>query len=54
MTSARAWAASRFETARLPDARLHRRLEKVETMLAAKPLDSINQACEDWAEAKAA
>lgn len=54
MTSARVWAASRFETARLPDARLNRRLVKVETMLAAKSLDSINQASEDWAEAKAA
>lgn len=52
--SAETWAAERYETAVLPDARLKKRLVKIVQTLAGKPTDSINQACEDWACAKGA
>lgn len=48
------WAAERYETAMLGDARLKRRLIEITETLAGKPLDSINQACGDWARAKGA
>lgn len=38
----------------LGDARLHRRLVKVAAQLSRQPLSSINQACADWSDTKAA
>lgn len=51
--SASAWADRCYRTLSLSDARLEKRLLKISKTLAAKPQDSINQACENWAAAKA-
>lgn len=48
------WVANQYRTVSLPDARLEKRLLTIAQTLAAKPLDSINQACENWAGAKGA
>jgi hypothetical protein len=48
------WAGNLYRTVSLPDARLEKRLLTIAQMIAAKPLDSINQACDNWASAKAA
>ena len=48
------WAANLYRTVALPDARLEKRLLMITQTLAAKPLDSINQACDNWAGAKGA
>ena len=48
------WAASEFGSAHLGDQRLNKRLVAVAQDLSAKPEAPINQACEDWAAAKAA
>jgi len=48
------WAARQYRTVSLPDARLDKRLLMIAQTLAAKPLDSINQACDNWAGAKGA
>lgn len=50
---ARAWACDLFATARFVDKRLDRRAREVLSALAAKPADSIPQAFDDWAGAKA-
>lgn len=51
--SAEAWAASTFATADVPDARLRVRLVKIAATLAARPMDSIPQAHDDWGQSKA-
>ena len=48
------WAANLYRTVSLPDARLEKRLLTIAQTIAAKPLDSINQACDNWAGAKGA
>ena len=48
------WVARQYRTVSLPDARLEKRLLTVAQTLAAKPHDSINQACDNWAGAKGA
>jgi len=52
--SAQLWAAATYASARLPDERLNLRLVQTASLLAAKPQDSITQACQDWAAAKGA
>lgn len=47
------WAARTYATAALPDRRLNVRLVHGAALLAARPWDSIPQACATWAEAKA-
>jgi hypothetical protein len=54
LRSSRRWAAERYRSACLPDARLVRRLLEVSRTLADRPLDSINRACQSWAATKAA
>jgi Transposase DNA-binding len=48
------WAAATYATVQLPDERLHQRLVSTAALLAAKPSDSIPQACGSWGQAKAA
>lgn len=48
------WASSEFETVDLGDPRRTRRLIQLADRLAAMPESSINHACQDWAETKAA
>jgi hypothetical protein len=47
------WARNLFGHAQLPDPRLIRRAVSVAANLAARPIDSIPQACGVWSEAKA-
>src|SRR6516162_1527525 len=47
------WAAQVAAATPLPDRRLHTRLERLLTDLAAKPLDAFPQAAADWHQAKA-
>jgi hypothetical protein len=54
LRSTRDWAAERYAGISLPDARLDKRLLEVVATLADKPNDSINRACQSWAQAKAA
>lgn len=51
---ARGWACVEFGEVDLGDQRLKTRLVKLADRLAALPESSINQACNDWAETKAA
>ena len=48
------WCAEELAGAHLGDARLDDRLIEIAVQMSAQPLSSINQACEDWADAKAA
>lgn len=48
------WAMRQYKTLDLPDARLERRCLRTVLTLANKPQDSINQASENWAQAKGA
>jgi hypothetical protein len=48
------WAKDEFENANLGDARLKTRLIKLAARLSESPQSPIHQACEDWAETKAA
>ncbi len=48
------WAADLFADAEFGDLRLRRRAIKIAATLAAAPTDSIPQACDNWAETKAA
>jgi hypothetical protein len=48
------WAAVEFADVELNDARLNRRCQELATALGQQPSASINQACEDWADTKAA
>jgi hypothetical protein len=51
---ATSWCEDEFSGVSLGDARLNARLVRTAVQLSAQPLSSINQACEDWADAKAA
>lgn len=48
------WAANEFAQIELNDARLNRRCQKLAAALGQQPTAPINQACEDWADSKAA
>lgn len=48
------WGREEFKMIALGDKRLDKRFIKVTEKLSAKPLASINQACETWAEVKGA
>lgn len=48
------WAARQYATVQLPDERLNKRLVQLASTLAAKPGDSLPQACGDWAQTKGA
>jgi len=53
-SSAAQWCLDEFAAVELKDARLNSRCHELAVQLALQPSDSINQACEDWADAKAA
>lgn len=48
------WAATEFADVELQDARLNRRCQELAVALGQQPTAYINQACEDWADTKAA
>lgn len=48
------WAAQEFDQVELHDVRLDRRCQDLADTLSQQPTAPINQACEDWAETKAA
>ncbi|MCA1617073.1 MAG: IS4 family transposase [Acidobacteria bacterium] len=48
------WSEKEFGAATLGDKRLNVRLVKLAGQFSKQPLSSINQGCEDWADAKAA
>jgi hypothetical protein len=48
------WAAEEFAQIDLSDARLNCRCQKLADDLGQQPTAPINQACEDWADTKAA
>jgi Transposase DNA-binding/Transposase Tn5 dimerisation domain len=48
------WAALEFADVELEDARLNRRCQELAVALGQQPMTYINQACEDWADTKAA
>ena len=48
------WAALEFADVELHDARLNRRCQELAVALGQQPTAYINQACEDWADTKAA
>ena len=48
------WCKDEFADAELGDKRLNIRLVKLAQQLSNQPLSSINQACQDWADTKAA
>lgn len=48
------WAAAEFADVELQDARLNRRCQELAVALGQQPTAYINQACEDWADTKAA
>jgi hypothetical protein len=48
------WAAAEFADIELNDARLNRRCQELAVALGQQPTAPINQACEDWADTKAA
>jgi Transposase DNA-binding/Transposase Tn5 dimerisation domain len=48
------WAALEFADVELQDARLNRRCQELAVALGQQPTAYINQACEDWADTKAA
>jgi hypothetical protein len=48
------WAAIEFADVELQDARLNRRCQELAVALGQQPTAYINQACEDWADTKAA
>jgi hypothetical protein len=48
------WAAVEFADVELKDARLNRRCQELAVALGQQPDAPINQACEDWADTKAA
>ncbi|WP_397546607.1 transposase [Rhodothermus marinus] len=49
-----AWLVDELHDVALGDKRLNRRLLTTGAQLAARPSGSINQACADWADTKAA
>ena len=48
------WATEEFSKVRLKDKRLNQRCQKVAEALEQQSTETINQACEDWADTKAA
>jgi hypothetical protein len=54
MTLDEQWAAIEFADVELNDARLNRRCQELAVALGQQPDAPINQACEDWADTKAA
>lgn len=48
------WCLDEFSTVELQDTRLNRRCIELAAQLAGQPNGPINQACEDWADTKAA
>ena len=48
------WASDEFAHSKLKDDRLNRRCQKLAATLGHQPTAPINQACEDWADSKAA
>jgi hypothetical protein len=54
VTSDNQWATEEFAHVELKDGRLNWRCQELATVLAQQPDMSINQACEDWADTKAA
>ena len=48
------WAVEEFAHIELSDARLNQRCQDLAIALGQQPNASINQACEDWADTKAA
>lgn len=48
------WSEQEFRDVQLADARLNKRIIKLAEQLGAQPQAFINQACEDWADTKAA
>jgi hypothetical protein len=48
------WAVAEFSKIDLQDKRLNKRCQKLASDLEQQPTDPINQACEDWADTKAA
>lgn len=53
-TSDISWATEEFSKLRLNDKRLDQRCQKVAGALEQQSTEPINQACEDWADTKAA
>lgn len=53
-TSDKQWAAEEFAHVELKDGRLNWRCQELASILAQQPDMPINQACEDWADTKAA
>lgn len=54
VTSDNQWAVEEFAHVELKDGRLNWRCQALATVLAQQPDMPINQACEDWADTKAA
>lgn len=54
VTSDNQWAAEEFAHVELNDGRLNWRCQELASVLAQQPDVPINQACEDWADTKAA
>ena len=54
MTESNNWAMAEFSEVDLGDERLNDRLIKIANSFSESPESPINQACEDWAETKAA
>lgn len=48
------WAVEEFSAVDLKDKRLDRRCQALAEKLSKQPMASLNQACEDWADSKAA
>ena len=48
------WCLDEFSGVELHDARLNARCSELAVQLAMQPSLSLNRACEDWADAKAA
>ena len=48
------WCLDEFADVELKDARLNRRCGELAAQLSTQPGGSINRACEDWADTKAA
>ncbi len=54
VTADKQWAAEEFAHVELKDGRLNWRCQELASVLAQQPDVPINQACEDWADTKAA
>ena len=48
------WAIEEFDQIELQDARLNRRCQELAIAVGQQPDAPINQACEEWADTKAA